>query len=86
MRRKKKISNQTTNKNITIVNAADEVFDIHRRFVLTIAIKIDDRKKNENFTAAVANETSETNEEKVNKTTAIDEAAKKKRLLLTTKQ
>ena len=63
---RKQINNQTTNKNVTMINAIDEVFSVHRRFVLKIALKIDDRKKNENFIAVAANEANETNE-KINK-------------------
>ena len=73
--KKRKISDQTTSENVAIVNAADEAFDVHRRFILKIALKINDRKS-ENFTAA--DEAGETNEKKTNKTTAIDEAIKEK--------
>ena len=80
MRRKKKINDQTTNENVAIINATNEIFNIHRRFVLKVALKVDDREKDENFTAVVideASEADETNEKKVNKTVVIDEAAKK---------
>ena len=46
---------------------------MHRRLMLTVAMKIDDRKENENFIAVdeaneanETNETKKTNEEKVN--------------------
>ena len=56
--KRKKVNNQTANENVAIVNAIDEIFDVHRRFIL-----IDE--KNENFTAAVAaNEADKTNEKK----------------------
>ena len=62
-----------------MINAIDKVFSVHRRFILKIALKIDDREKNENFIDAnEANETNETNEKKVNKTIVIDEAIKEK--------
>ena len=55
----KKINNQTASENVTIVNVVDEVFDVHRRFIL-----IDE--KNENFTVAAAtNEANETSEKKM---------------------
>ena len=46
---KKKINCQTKNENITIVNVINENFVVHRRLLLTIAIKMIDRKKNKNF-------------------------------------
>ena len=79
--KRKKINDQTTNENVTIVNAADETFDVHRRFILKIALKMSDRK-NENFTAA--NEADETNEKKTNEITAIDETIKEKKINKTT--
>ena len=64
-----------------MINAINENFVMHRRFVLTIALKIDNRnKKDKNITVVVideTNETSETNEKKKNKVIAIDETAKK---------
>ena len=47
----KKIDVQTKSENITIINAINENFDMHRCLLLTIVIKIDEREKNENFTA-----------------------------------
>ena len=55
---------------------------MHRRLMLTIVIKIDDRKKNENFVIVAideTNKTNETNEKEINKTIAIDEATKEKK-------
>ena len=66
-----------------MINAVDENFVMHRRFVLTVALKIGDR--NENFTTAAigeadeASETNEKNEKKVDEATAIDEAIKEKK-------
>ena len=46
----KKVNCQTNDEDITIVNAINENFVVHRRLLLTIVIKIIDRKKNEDFT------------------------------------
>ena len=75
-KRRKAINDQTKNENenLTMINAKNEDFVIHRRLMLTIAMKIDDRKKNENF--IVADEADEANEKKVNETIVIDEVAK----------
>ena len=53
-----------------MINAESEDFVMHRRLMLTVAMKIGDREENENFTAA-----DEAGEEKVNEITVIDEAA-----------
>ena len=78
-KRKKAINDQTENENenLTMINATNENFVMHRRLMLTIVIKIDDREKDENFTVA-----NETNEKKVNKTIVIDEAAKKNKTII----
>ena len=76
---KKQINDQTTNEKVTMINAIDEIFNMHRRLILTIALKIDDRnKKNKNFIAVVIDEANETNEKKVNTIIVIDETTKKK--------
>ena len=63
-----------------MINAINENFVMHRRLMLTIVMKIDDRKKDENFiVASEANETNETNEKKINETTTIDEATEEKK-------
>ena len=78
--KKKTINDQTKNENVTMINAVDENFVMHRCLMLTIVMKIDDRKKNENFIiASETNETNETNKKEINETTVIDEAAKKKK-------
>ena len=83
--KRRKANDQTTSRNVAIVNAVDEVFDMHRRFVLKIALKVDDRK-DENFTAAVAdeadeaNEANEANEKEIDETTVIDEAVKEEKV------
>ena len=57
-----------------MIHAKNENFVMHRRVILTIALKIDDRnEKDENFIVA-----NETNEKKVNKTIVINEIMKKK--------
>ena len=71
---KKKINVQTKEKGLTMINATSGDFVMHRRLMLKIALKINDRK-NENFT--VAGEADETNEEKINEVIAIDETAEK---------
>ena len=68
-----------------MINATNENFVMHRRLMLTIAMKIDDRKKNENFIAAAidktnkANEANEANEEKINKVIVMNETTKEKK-------
>ena len=74
--KKRKINNQTTSESVTIINAANENFVMHRRLMLTIVIKIDDRKESENFIAA--DEAKKANEKKINKVTVMNEAAEKK--------
>ena len=74
-RRTKKINDRAKNENekkVEMTNATNENFDMHRRFVLTIALKIVDRKESEIFTADDT-----TDEEKINEITVIDEAIKK---------
>ena len=46
-KRREAINDQTEdeNENLTMINAAGEDFVIHRRFVLTIVMKIGDREK-----------------------------------------
>ena len=66
-----------------MINAASENFVVHRRFVLTIVMKIDDRKKDENFIAAAIDETSETNktnEKEINKIIVMNETTKKRKV------
>ena len=58
-----------------MINAKNKNFVIHRRLILTIVIKIDDRK-NENF--IIVNKTNDANEtKKKNEIIVIDEATKK---------
>ena len=57
-----------------MINAESENFVMHRRLMLTVVMKIDNRKKNENFTAA-----GEAGEKKISEITAIDEAAEKEK-------
>ena len=58
-----------------MTNAADEDFAMHRRLMLTVALKIGDRdEKDENFTAAAASEADGADGEKISETTAIGEA------------
>ena len=77
-KRKKAINDQTKNEKLTIINAASENFVMHRRLILKIALKINDRE-NENFIVVVANEANETNEKEMNKIIVNDEAAKEKK-------
>ena len=79
--KRRKVSDQTASENVTIVNATDEAFGVHRRFILKVALKMSDRKS-ENFTAA--GEADEANEKKTNETTVIDEAVEEEEVNKTT--
>ena len=52
-----------------MINAADGDFSMYRRFVLAVAMKVDDREKSENLTAAGG-----AGEKEVNEVTAMSEA------------
>ena len=81
--RKKAANVQTEGEDVAMINAADENCSIHRRFVLKIALKIDDREEDENFTAAdEADEADEANEKEVDEAAAINEAAEKEKEIL----
>ena len=45
----KEINCYTNDESLTIVNTINKNFDMHRRLILTIVIKIDERKKNKNL-------------------------------------
>ena len=62
-----------------MINVTSENFVVHRRFILKIALKIDDREKNENFIVVdEASEANKTNEKEINKVIVINETINEK--------
>ena len=66
---KKEANCQTDDGGIAIANAVGGDFAMHRRLILAVAMKIDDREEDEDFTAGNAAG------EEVGKTTAADDEA-----------
>ena len=63
----KKINCYANDESLTIVNAINEDFDMYRRLLLIVVMKVDEREKDENFIADNATK------EKVNKIIAVND-------------
>ena len=48
---RRQVNDQAANEDVAMTNAANEDFAMHRRLMLAVAMKIDDREKGENITA-----------------------------------